>query len=418
MWRKATYLAALAAIALLAASCGGSDDGGGGAGRETITIAWIGDRSGPTVVAQAPVLHGLEAYIRYTNDNGGVNGDRIKLLVKDDQYSPAKELQLTKQAVESDGAVLVTGLGQSSGIASIVPYLTQQQVPGLINQATLREVSDPFQEWMFEGNCNYSDQADVALAYVMDRLGLETLEGKTVGVAGIEVASGQEWISIVRKRVEELGGRTVDVTLPAAIVSADVQVQSLRNANVDFILMHHAAPGAIAMLKSMAKYGMTDTLVSGSFGVTNENTWLQAPRSTAKNFVGTNCYTPPALADSEIGRLAVETGEKYGYDAAEINQMNWSLGWVNGMIIVEALKNADGEYTGPAVKEGLEEIESLDTGGLSPTPNISDDCHMAIRQVRPYTFDYEKKQIQPIGDYEDWAQYVTNGYAAEGTCED
>jgi hypothetical protein len=70
------------------------------------------------------------------------------------------------------------------------------------------------------------------------------------------------------------------------------------------------------------------------------------------------------------------------------------------------------------VKEGLEEIESLDTGGLSPTPNISDDCHMAIRQVRPYTFDYEKKQIQPIGDYEDWAQYVTNGYAAEGTCED
>jgi branched-chain amino acid transport system substrate-binding protein len=413
-------LLSLAGLAFLAASCGGSSDeagGDGGDGGETITVAWIGDRSGPTVVAQAPVLHGLEAYIRYTNDNGGIDGNTIELLVKDDQYSPAKELQLTKEAGETDGAVLVTGLGQSSGIASIVPYLTRQEVPGLINQATLREVSDPFEEWMFEGNCNYSDQVDVALAYLMDRLGLEDLNGKNVGAAGIEVASGQEWISIVEQRVEELGGTTTDVTLPAAIVSADVQVQTLRNADVDFILMHHAAPGAIAMLKSMAKYGMTDTLVSGSFGVTNENTWLQAPRKVTKNFYGTNCYTPPALADSETGRLAAETGEKYGYDAAEINQMNWSLGWVNGMIIVEALKNADGDYTGPAVKEGLEQIESLDTGGLSPTPNISSNCHMAIRQVRPYTFDYAKKQIEPIGTYEEWSEYVTNGYAAEGTCE-
>jgi hypothetical protein len=166
----------------------------------------------------------------------------------------------------------------------------------------------------------------------------------------------------------------------------------------------------------MAKYGMTDTLVSGSFGVTNENTWLQSPRSVAQNFFGTNCYTPPALADSETGRLAAEKGEEYGYDPAEVNQMNWSLGWVNGMMIVEALKNADGDYSGPAVKEGLEQIESLETGGLSPTVSLSSDCHMAIRQVRPYTFDYDAKTIQPIGEYDEWAEHVTNGYAAEGTC--
>src|SRR5205807_24373 len=114
----------------------------------------------------------------------------------------------------------VTGLGQSSGVASIVPILTAAKVPGFLNQATLHEISDPFQAWMFEGNCNYSDQIDVGLAIMMKKLNLKTLKGKKVGVAGIEVASGQEWISILDKRVPQLGGTTVDVVTPAAIVNA------------------------------------------------------------------------------------------------------------------------------------------------------------------------------------------------------
>jgi branched-chain amino acid transport system substrate-binding protein len=410
--RGVVSLLGVICVAMLAVAAGQSRPSAG----KTINVGWVGDKSGPTVVSQAPVLHGLEAYFRYTNEKGGVNGDKINLIEKDDQYSPAKELEATKSLVTDDKVVLVTGLGQSSGIASILPYLTSAKVPGLINQATLQSISDPFQAWMFEGNCNYSDQADVALAIMMQRLKLKTLKGKVVGVPAIEVASGQEWVAILKKRVPELGGTVVDVALPSSIVNADVQVQKLQDAKVAFILMHHSPAGGIAFLKSMAKYGMTNTPVSGSYGVTQETTFLQSPYEVSKNFYGTNCYTPPLLAKSANGKLAYATGKKYGYPEAEITTMGYALGWVNGQMIVQALKNAKGNYTGATVKAGLEKIKSLDTGGLAPNVNLSPKCHMAIRAVRPYTYNYKAKTISPIGSYAQWAKYVTNGYAAPGTC--
>jgi branched-chain amino acid transport system substrate-binding protein len=414
MRRRAALIStvgALVALASVAVAQARPEAQGG-----TINIAWIGDKSGPTVVAQAPIVHAQEAYWRMVNDAGGINGRRINFIQKDDGYSPARMLEYTKSVINDDKVVLVTGIGQSSGLASILPVLSQAKVAGFINQATLKEMSDPFQPWIFEGNCNYSDQVDVSLGYQMTRLKRKNLRGVKVGVAGIEVASGQEWIAIVKDRVGKLGGSTVSVTLPSAIVNADVQVQTLQNEKVAFILMHHAATGGIAMLKSMAKYNF-DVPVSGSFGVTNEVVFTNSPYEASKNFFGTNCVTPPALAKSPKGRQAISTAQKYGYPASEYNQMNWSLGWAHAMVIHEALKKVrGGNYTGETVRNAIRTMANFDTGGLSPNIKFSPKCHMGIREVRPYTYNYKLKTIQPVGSYQQWSKWVTNGYAAKGTC--
>jgi branched-chain amino acid transport system substrate-binding protein len=337
------------------------------------------------------------------------------VIEKDDGYSVARELEHVKSVINDDKVVLVTGIGNSSGFASILPLLNAAKVPGLTNQGTLKSNTWPFQPWMFQGNCNYGDQADVALAYTMVRAKLKDLKGVKVGIAGIEVASGQEWIQTLKDTVTKLGGTPVTQTLPSAVVSADVQVQTFQNEKVGMILMHHSIAGGIAMLRSIAKFGL-DVPISGSFGVTQDLAFTSAPYEAAKNFVGTNCYTPPSLAKTEKGKLAAATGKKYGYPDSEIAQTNFALGWVNGMIIVEGLKNANGNYTGATVRAGLEKIRNLDTGGLSPTINLSRKCHMAIQQVRPYTYNWSKKSQVPVGTYQQWAKYVTNSQAAPGTC--
>jgi hypothetical protein len=83
---------------------------------------------------------------------------------------------------------------------------------------------------------------------------------------------------------------------------------------------------------------------------------------------------------------------------------------------VQGLKNAKGNYTGAAVRAGLEKVKTLDTGGLAPNVGFSAKCHMLIRQLRPYTYNYKTKSLQPIGSYTQWAKYNTNYYAAPGTC--
>ena len=382
----------------------------------TIKIGWVGDKSGPTVASQIPVLHAMQSYFRLINAQGGIRGNRIEMIEKDDSYSPAKELELVKSVINDDKVVLVTGIGNSSGFASILPVLTQAKVLGLSNQGTLKSATDPFQQYLMQGNCNYADQGDVALGYLMTRLKLKNLNGVKVGVVGIAVSSGQEWNENLANNVKKLGGTPVVQTLPAAVINADVAVQAFESEKVRFILMHHAIPGGIAVLRSMAKYNL-NVPISGSFGVTQDVVYESSPYDAAKNFVGVNCATPPQYSKLPAkGKLAYATGKRFGYPESEIGQQNWALGWANAMLIVQGLRNVKGAFTPASVKAGLERVKNLDTGGLTPNMNLAANCHMAIQQVRPYTYSYSKKQMLPVGTYQQWSKYVTNAYAAPGTC--
>ena len=382
---------------------------------DPINIGWSGDKSGPTVSSQGPALDGLKSYIRMVNDAGGVKGQQINLIEKDDSYNVAKELGIVKSFISDDKVALVTGIGNSSGFASILPVLNAGKTPALVNQGTLKSNTSPFQPYMFQGNCNYGDQAEVALAYTMTRAKLKSLKGVKVGIAGIEVASGQEWIDTLKTKVTALGGIPVTQTLPSAVVSADVAVQAFQEQGVKMILMHHAISGGIAILRSVAKFGL-NVPISGSYGVTQDLAFTSAPYEAAKNFVGTNCYTPPLVAKSAQAKLAVATGKKYGVSDTSLAQTNYALGWVNGMIIVQALKNITGAVTPASMKAGLEKVKNLNVGDLAPPVNLSSKCHMGIQAVRPYTYNWSKKTQVPVGSFDQWKKYITNSQAAPGTC--
>ena len=306
------------------------------------------------MASQGPALDGLRAYLKMVNDAGGVKGNKINLIEQDDAYNVAKELGIVKSFINDDKVALVTGIGNSSGFSSILPLLNASKTPALVNQGTLKTNTYPFQPYMFQGNCNYGDQAEVALAYTMTRAKIKSLKGVKVGIAGIEVASGQEWIDTLKAKVEAAGGIAVTQTLPAAIVNADVAAQAFQDAGVKMILMHHSISGGIAMLRSIAKFGI-NVPISGSYGVTQDLLWTTAPYEATKNFVGTNCYTPPLVAEVAAGQGSRRDGQEGTASRRHsLAQTNYTLGWVNGMIIVQALKNIKGAVTTASMKEGLE----------------------------------------------------------------
>jgi branched-chain amino acid transport system substrate-binding protein len=379
-----------------------------------INIGWDGDQSGPTVSAQAPIMHALEAYFKMTNDAGGVDGHKINLLERDDGYSPATELSVVKSLISDDHVPLILGLGQSSGFGSILPVLTQSKTLGFMTQATLKAASYPFQPYIFEGNCNYSDQADVALAYEMKHLKLKDLKGVKVGIASINVASGTEWDQILTAHIQALGGSAVHETLPSTLTDASVQVQDLISNKVAFVLIHHAISGGIAFVKAADQYGL-NVPIATSFGPAQPALYTSTPYNANKNTVVVNCADPPTLAKTAQGKLAMTTAQKYGYSQAEYTQSNWSLGWTAGQTIVQALKNSGGDYTSAGIKKGLEKIKNMTTG-LTPNISYSSVCHMGVRSVRPYTYSYKTNLLVPIGSYDQWAPSITNGYAGPGTC--
>jgi ABC-type branched-subunit amino acid transport system substrate-binding protein len=380
----------------------------------SINIGWDGDQSGPTVSAQSPIMHAIEAYFKMVNAAGGVNGHQLNLIEKDDGYSPANELVVVKSLINDDHVPVIMGLGQSSGFGSVLPVLTQSKTVGFMTQATLKDASYPFQPYIFEGNCYYSDQGDVALAYEMKHLNLKSLKGVKVGIVAINVASGTEWDQDLTARIQKLGGTVVHETLPSTATDASVQVQDLISNKVNFVMIHHAISGGIVFLKSADQYGLTVPIVT-SFGPAQPALYTSTPYNASKNTVVINCADPPNIAKTAQGKLALAMAQKYGYSQAEYTQSNWSLGWTAAQTMVQALKNANGDYSSAGIKKGLEKIRNMQTG-LTPDITYSTTCHMGIRSARPYTYSYKTNLLVPIGSFAQWQPFITNGYAGPGTC--
>ncbi len=69
------------------------------------------------------------AYYKMINDQGGVNGRKIKLLSLDDAYSPPKTVEQHRRLVESDEVLGIVGTMGTPTNSAIVKYLNGKAVP-------------------------------------------------------------------------------------------------------------------------------------------------------------------------------------------------------------------------------------------------------------------------------------------------
>ena len=68
-----------------------------------------------TAAAYASVARGAEAYFKYVNARGGVNGRQITYKYLDDEYNPQQTVQATRRLVEEqDVFAIFNTLGTST----------------------------------------------------------------------------------------------------------------------------------------------------------------------------------------------------------------------------------------------------------------------------------------------------------------
>ena len=90
------------------------------------TMPYSGPASG-----YAPIGHVEVAYTNFINDQGGINGRKIRLLSLDDGYSPPKTLEQTRRLIEEENvAFIYQQLGTPTSMATR-RYLNQKQIPQL-----------------------------------------------------------------------------------------------------------------------------------------------------------------------------------------------------------------------------------------------------------------------------------------------
>ena len=130
----------LAGVAVPTAIAGG---GAPGVTASTITIGGTVPITGPAALFGS-VGRGADAYFKYVNAHGGVNGRKIKYLYRDDAYDPSKTVQLTRELVENDKVFAVfSTIGTDNTIAT-TDYLNAAKVPQLFAGTGTARVGDAY----------------------------------------------------------------------------------------------------------------------------------------------------------------------------------------------------------------------------------------------------------------------------------
>jgi branched-chain amino acid transport system substrate-binding protein len=163
----AAFGAAVAAFVLTSGSALAQKKYDTGATDTEVKIGNIVPYSGPAS-AYGIIGKTEEAYFKMINENGGINGRKIKFISYDDAYSPPKAVEQVRKLVESDEVLVVfNALGTPSNTA-IQKYLNAKKVPQLFVATGATKWNDPTHfPWTIGWQPSYQSEARIYAKYLM-----------------------------------------------------------------------------------------------------------------------------------------------------------------------------------------------------------------------------------------------------------
>lgn len=145
----------------------------GSAGAEVIAIGAVSGITGPIASTTAEVLKVTSGYLEMINAQGGVNGNELHLVTRDDGYDAKRTAAMVEDAITKDHVVaLVNGAGTSNTIALLKSgVLDKYKVPLIGVYSGSEAIRGPNAEQIFHTRVSYGEEV-FKIARLMTTIGL------------------------------------------------------------------------------------------------------------------------------------------------------------------------------------------------------------------------------------------------------
>ena len=179
-----------------------------GVGKTELTLGSIQDLSGPLAGFGKQARLGMMLRVDEINEQGGINGRKLKLIIEDSGYDPKKAVLAAQKLVNQDKIFMMVGhLGTAQNLAAM-PVQFDKNVINFFPITAAREMYEPFHKLKYSFAATYYDQIrttapklikdknikKVCTLYQDDEFGLEVMRGgeaglKTIGMEFAEKTS-------------------------------------------------------------------------------------------------------------------------------------------------------------------------------------------------------------------------------------
>jgi ABC-type branched-subunit amino acid transport system substrate-binding protein len=369
---KMLAVGAICALAAVVAGCGSSSSSSSssvpGVTSTSITFGTHQPLTGPAAPGYSEIAPASQAFFDYLNAQGGINGRKINLIIKNDEYNPAKTVTVTHELVlNSDVFGIFEGLGTPTH-TKVVGYLNASKVPDMfVASGCPCWDNGTAQPYTFGWQPNYTIEGKILGQYIKQHFA-----GKKVGVfyqdddfgmgglAGIkdEVPSSQ----IVSAQAYQPGGTNVAPQI-SAIKAAGAEVL------VDFTVPIYTALGQLTSFT----LGYKPQLVVSNVGI-DPTTVGGLLKTFSKGKAGTELIEGavtdgylPSSSDSSNPWIALFRKIHSQYDASAPFDGNVEYGMANAYTLAQSLQLAGKNLTREDLINAVNSQGSKLTGpGLVP----------------------------------------------------
>jgi branched-chain amino acid transport system substrate-binding protein len=339
-----------------------------------ITIGITGPLSGPAA-AWGTIALASEAYAKHVNDQGGVNGRKLKIVLKDDGYNPGRAVanfnEMKDQVFAVIGTVGTAVLNANKDLVAEagLPLISPLGNVEVFSKQPKEKVRTVFQV--------YPDYADETEFLAQEAAKLEKV--KKLAFFGQNDDWGKLALEGAKKGVAKVPGMQLvaDVFYEVTDRELGTQALKLKDSGAEAILLCATPTHGANIVKEMAKVGYRPKIFA-SFILYDRDTMF---RLVGDLWEGVYFNTAIAMRGEPLADKLIETIIKL--DPKFKGREGFAVqGALDIDLLVEGLKRAGRNLTRESFLKAMATIKDYSGGGLTAPINFGPDRHHGQNTVR------------------------------------
>ena len=332
---------------------------------------------------------GMTDYIKYVNDNGGINGRTLRLAYEDTGYQVDQSVAVFNRLNSQNDMTFY--YGDSTGCSRTINSELNRSGDMIMAGASFAsEINDPEAfPLQFMAGPDYTEMTSILLEYIAAEQ-----PGARVMLVNSDTEFGRDPIEGTQARAAELGLEIVETIItPPGSVDVSTEILKMRRARPDYAIFHGYIFAPIPEFLSQARQLGLDTKFMGTFWSMDNSLWASVGEE-ADGFMGVMPY-----------RYYYDTEDAPMLDyirsvRPEYQSTGYMQGFLTAMLFAEAAKralDAGQELNGANLKAALNSIEDFDTGGLIGVPISVPGNSVPVGRV--YQFVAAAGQMLAVSDW-------------------
>lgn len=200
---------------------------------------------------------GMELAVKLINDAGGINGNKIELIVYDDKAESKEALEAGHRLIEKDKIVAAIGASYSTPSRALAPLFDSKKIPYIVAYATHPEISTNKKYVIAMGV--YAELHGRSIA----KVAFDKLHAKTASILYVDAQSGAETANEFKKYASKLG---IDILSEDKFPFGEIDFRSvlnnIKNNNPDVLVALAFYQEGALIVKQAKEIGLKATIIS------------------------------------------------------------------------------------------------------------------------------------------------------------